>query len=103
MATQPEPGAIEQRRQRLMAGGRLALLGALIWIFAALDLPTPLAVIPIVLAVLALMLLATALRMRARTLGGRADGERPQITPDLVALTLVAAAGLVVLVIQIAS
>jgi hypothetical protein len=86
---------VEQRRRRLMAAGVVALLGTVIWIFAALGLPTAYAAIPTVLALLALGLLVAALRLRTRTTGGG----RTRVTPELVVLALVALAGLVVLVL----
>jgi hypothetical protein len=76
-----------------MADGVVALLGTVIWIFAALSLPTIYAVIPTALALLALALLVSALRLRFRSTGG---GDT-RATPELVVLALVAVAGVVVL------
>lgn len=78
-----------------MTAGVVALPGTVIWIFAALDLPTAYAAIPMVLAVLALGLLATGLRLRTRTTGGG----RTRVTPELIVLTLIAITGLVVLIL----
>jgi hypothetical protein len=87
------------QRRRLMADGVVALLAALVWIFAALDLPPWFAAIPVACALVALVLLVSALRMRIRTEGGSAG--TTGVTPELVVLALVGLAGLVVLVVRL--
>jgi hypothetical protein len=94
-----------ERRRRLMAAGVLALAGAVVWLFAALDLPAWYAAIPVVLALLALVLLAAGLRLRMRatgdstgTTGTTGTAATTRITADLVVLALVGLVGFVVLV-----
>jgi hypothetical protein len=93
---------VDQRRRVLRLRGQVAMLGALAWIAAAFELPAPVAAIPIALAALAFSQFVLLLRLGRPTSDPEGAGQR-RIAPDIVALAAVAVAGLVVLVVRLAT
>jgi hypothetical protein len=93
---------VDQRRRELRLRGQVAMLGALAWIAAAFGLPAPVAAIPIALAALALSQFVLLLRLGRPTSEPETAGQR-RIAPDIIALAAVALAGLVILLVRLAT
>jgi hypothetical protein len=100
MPVTPEPGAQDRQRQ-LRLRGQVAMLAALVWIAAAFDLPAPVAAVPVALAALALSQFLLHLRLRTPAGATTTARQRPAIGPDILALSAVALAGLILLAVRL--